>query len=81
MGRSHAGFSSAGLDGGRGGGGGAPYRSVFMLARAPLVGEGRMTGCTNIGKTWHIYVEQGYLTTAWLVSCYITGLSLYFIYI
>ena len=35
------GFSSAGLDGG---GGGAPHRSVFILARAPLVAEGRVTG-------------------------------------
>ena len=32
------GFSSAGLDGG------PPYRSVFMLARTPLVGEGHVTG-------------------------------------
>ena len=40
------GFSSAGLDGG--GGGGAPNRSVFIgvfiLARAPLVTEGRVIG-------------------------------------
>ena len=25
-------------------GGGAPHRSVFILARAPLVAEGRITG-------------------------------------
>ena len=36
--RSHVGFSSAGLDGG------PPNRSVFILARAPLVTEGRVIG-------------------------------------
>ena len=39
------GVSSAGLVGG---GGGAPYRSVFMLALAPLVTVCRITACVQM---------------------------------
>ena len=48
------GFSSAGLDGG---GGGAPHRSVFILARAPLVAEGRVTGVYKWRETVIYIVE------------------------
>ena len=43
------GVSSAGLDGG------GAYRSVFRLARAPLVAEGRVTGCVPMAGTPDIY--------------------------
>ena len=36
-------------------GGGAPYRSVFILARAPLVAEGRVTGCVQMAGKPDIY--------------------------
>ena len=45
------GVSSAGLDGG-----GAPYRSVFILAHAPLVAEGRpVTGYVQMAGKPDIY--------------------------
>ena len=43
------GVSSAALDGG------PPYRSVFILAHAPLVAEGRVTGCVQIAGKPDIY--------------------------
>ena len=46
------GVSSAGLNGG----GGAPYRSVFMLARAPLVAVCRVTACVQMAGKPDIYI-------------------------
>ena len=42
----------------RGGGGGAPHRSVFILARAPLVAEGRVTGVYKWRETVIYIVER-----------------------
>ena len=41
------------------GGGGTPHRSVFILARAPLVGEGRVTGVYKWRETLIYIVERG----------------------
>ena len=43
------GVRSGGLDGG------PPYRPVFILARAPLVAEGRVTGCVQMAGKPDIY--------------------------
>ena len=44
---------------GRIGRGGGPYGSVFMLARAPFVGEGRVTGVCKWREHLIYIVERG----------------------